>query len=107
MKNSDIIQKIDLAMLWLDTAEAVDMDEVCLGSSDVISSGFLFYKVSNKRLECKLKMGDSYSGYIIVDLHSTDRSSILLSSTIIVLWHDGKIFYSYLIDMKWGVSSVG
>lgn len=38
MKSSDIIQKIDLAMLWLEAAEAVDMDEVCLGSSDVIIS---------------------------------------------------------------------
>jgi hypothetical protein len=37
MKSSDIIiSKVDLAMLWLANAEAVEMDEVCLGSSDII-----------------------------------------------------------------------
>ena len=34
MKNSEITMlKFDNAMLWLETVEAVDMDDLCLGSS--------------------------------------------------------------------------
>lgn len=37
MKNSRILN-LDIDMLWLADAEAVEMDDVCLGSSDIIQS---------------------------------------------------------------------